>query len=97
MKLKDGVEFKLGMTVYTAESREIKTDPEGWTIDSFGYEGEMVHCLCRTDGGGGIDLLRLYSSRAAIICGQMRRATDQIRYWADEVVRLSKLLTQVTA
>ncbi len=97
MKAKDGVDFRLGMTVYTEEGREIKTNAEGWIIDSFEYEGQTIHCLCRAGGRGGIDLLKLYSSRAAIIRDQMRHATGQIRYWTDEVVRLSKLLTQVTA
>lgn len=31
------------------------------------------------------------------VIGQMRRASGQIRYWTDEVVRLSKLLSTVTA
>lgn len=96
MKLKDGVEFKLGMTVYKENGDEVVTDTVNWKVESTTLDSESLHLLSRRGGFGEIDLQRLYSSRAAIICDHLRHATTQIRHWTSEVVRLSKLLTEAT-
>lgn len=94
MKTKDGVDFKLGDTIFFEDGREIDTNPDDFVIDSFELEGEMVHCLCLAGGGGGIDLLKLYSSKRAIILDNMRHATEQLKYWTEELTRLFNVATQ---
>lgn len=94
MKTKDGIEFKLGMTVYKACGDEIITDPDNWVVESITLDNTPLHLLSRKDSYCDMDIANLYSSRAAIIRDQLRHATSQMRHWVSEIVRLSNLLTQ---
>lgn len=81
-KLADGVEFKLGMTVYfgaTADFAALETDPRFHEIETFQFEGHTCHCLNRIGSGAGTDLLNFFSTKIAAIEAEIKSLRSKIR------------------
>jgi len=93
MKLADGIDFALGMTVYlpivdTDEFRRIETSPTEHEIDTFIYEGRHYHFIVLKGSRDGTDIGFFYSSPAAIIDARIASLRRDIAGKQAEVERL---------
>lgn len=109
IKLADGVDFNIGMTVYLlvggippdgnvmpGRIRSIKTSEDTHEIDSFEYEGRMCHCLQRKGSTAGTDIGCFYSSREAIIEACIGQLTSTLREGVEALTRLHNMRDELT-
>ena len=94
MKTRDGVEFQLGMTLFTESDREIATSVETHEVELVTYmldrRPHPEYHLARRGGGGGINLDQLFSSRAARyehLIGNLAKERDKIQDRIDNLYK----------
>lgn len=91
MKTKDGVEFKLGMTVYLSNGQAVETSQEGWEVE----DDRGVYYLRRVGVGVEVDVATLYSSRTAIARERLDYVLGRLSDWTDELIRCANTLEKV--
>jgi hypothetical protein len=92
MKLADGSEFKLGMTVYTASDTSIQTSPETHVVNAYMYDGRTVYEIMRIGSACGTDLLHYYSSREAAMRALIEKYRQKIAQIEDIIQGIEESL-----
>lgn len=94
MKLADGVDFHLGMTLYFPGGEAYETSPETHVIDEYDYGDHLgigvVYSIGRTNVAT-TDLKRFYSSRASAIDAQIGGLRQSIVRIEQEIAELEAM------
>jgi hypothetical protein len=91
MKLRDGTEFTLGMTLYGEQGYAIPTSAEEHELDTFELDGRQITSIGCKGSGCFTDLNHFYGSYSSYLDAEVASRRASIKQLESEIAELETL------